>query len=297
MNKVTAKSYTRITLALDIVGKLESGPFAGYHELATVKHRIDLHDTLTVEESNEMRIACNNPLVPTNASNICWKVVDLVKKEFGIGRNVAIAIEKNIPVQGGLAGGSANAATMFLILRDLWNLDIDDKRLIELARPAGMDVPFYFLGGTAFDAEAGGTLTPIATDLRFDAILVMPDFGVSTSEAYRGLDYSRTGGNRGKTLAMRESFLANDRAGVVAALHNDFELSVFARYPRLRKIKKRLLDAGCAGAVMSGSGSTVLGILRTSGDFKEIQREVGLKSMLVSSCSESSGSFSQEGWV
>jgi 4-diphosphocytidyl-2-C-methyl-D-erythritol kinase len=286
MKTVSAQCFTRITLALDIIGKIETGPCAGYHELAAIKHKISLHDFLTVTESSRMRVVCDNPGVPLDASNICWKVADLLKTEFGISRNVTIVIEKHIPVQGGLAGGSANAATMFLLLRELWGLDLDKNRLMALSRTVGMDVPFYFAGSTALDTEAAGTLTPVETPLRFDAVLVTPGFGVSTKEAYANIDYSLIGRDRQKTLAMRDCLLAGDRAGVVAAMHNDFEQTVFLRYPMLPVIKKRLLDAGCASAVLSGSGSSMVGILNSPDDFERVRREIGMQSILVSSCPE-----------
>ncbi|HMD67360.1 MAG TPA: hypothetical protein VKF42_00680, partial [Chitinivibrionales bacterium] len=144
MKSVSARCHTRITLALDIIGKVRSGPFAGFHELSAIKHAISLHDTLTVKDSPQIHIVCDNPLVPLDGSNICWKVADILKNEFSISRNVTVTIEKRIPVQGGLAGGSADAAVMFLLLLELWGLDIDKNKLIDLSRTAGMDVPFYF---------------------------------------------------------------------------------------------------------------------------------------------------------
>lgn len=288
MKKISAKCFTRVTLALDIIGKIPSGPYAGFHELAAIKHKINLHDILTIEESPSTKIACSVPQVPCGPSNICWKVADIVKAEFGITRNVAITIEKHIPIQGGLAGGSADAAAMFLLLREFWGLDLSGDKLIALSRKAGMDVPFYFCGNTALDTEAGGILEPIDTELRFDMILVTPDFGVSTAQAYKGIDYSRIGHNKLQTIAMKESLQSNDRAAVTSAMHNDFELSVFREYPKLPVIKRLLLEAGCENAMLSGSGSTVIGILPTAADFDKIQRTIGFRSLLVSSCSESS---------
>jgi 4-diphosphocytidyl-2-C-methyl-D-erythritol kinase len=295
MKRISANCFTRVTLALDIIGKITSGPYAGFHELAAIKHKINLHDVLTIEESPTTKIVCNLPQVPCSPSNICWKVVDIVKEAFGITRNVAITLEKHIPVQGGLAGGSADAATMFLLLRDFWGLDLSGSKLTTLARKAGMDVPFYFSGNTALDTEAGGILEPINTGLRFDMILVTPDFGVSTAQAYRGVDYSQIGRNKRQTIAMKQSLQSNDPAGVAAAMHNDFELSVFSEYPKLPVIKKRLLEAGCKNAILSGSGSTIIGMLPSAADFNKIQSTIGFKSMVVSSCSESSDVELQEG--
>ena len=111
---LTTRAYTRITLALDIVRKLSDGPLAGYHELGIVKHQIDLFDTISVVEADSTSLSCDHPLVPRDKTNICWRAVDLVKQKRGVVRNVAIAIQKNIPVMGGLAGGSARLCGVML---------------------------------------------------------------------------------------------------------------------------------------------------------------------------------------
>jgi 4-diphosphocytidyl-2-C-methyl-D-erythritol kinase len=283
MKKLTAKSFTRITLALDIVGRIAEGPYQGFHELGTVKHLISLHDIITVEESPAMRIVCDNPAVPSDSTNSCWKAVELLKQKFGKNDNLTITIRKNIPVKGGLAGGSANAATALALARDLWKINITNDALIKLSRQAGQDVPFYFCGPTAFDSEAGEVLAPIPNSLRFDMILVVPDFGVSTAEAYRNFDYSQIRLQTGRTMAMREALAANDRSGVVRNIHNDFETSVFGQYPKLEQIKFKLIENGCETASLSGSGSTVFGILQSYKDFERIKSKISYPCMLVSS--------------
>jgi 4-diphosphocytidyl-2-C-methyl-D-erythritol kinase len=283
MKKLSAKSYTRITLALDIIGKIQQEPYQGFHELGTIKHLISLYDVITVEESPVMRIACDNPDVPTDSSNSCWKACDLIKQKYGINENVAITIRKNIPVKGGLAGGSANAATTLALVCELWKITMDTRAFIALSRGIGQDVPFYFAGPTAFDTEAGQTLVPIPTSLRFDVILVMPGFGVSTKEAYGDIDYASVAKHTERTRAMREAFAANDRAGVVHNIHNDFELSVFGRHPKLEQIKYKLIENGCDSAAMSGSGSTVMGVLQSREDFERIRSKIGYPCLLVSS--------------
>jgi 4-diphosphocytidyl-2-C-methyl-D-erythritol kinase len=283
MKKLTAKSYTRITLSLDIMEKIPDGPYQGFHVLGSVKHLISLHDIITVEESPEMRIVCDDPAVPADSTNSCWKACDLLKQKYGIHQNATISIRKKIPVKGGLAGGSANAATTLALLCDLWKINIDTGALITLSRGAGQDVPFYFAGPTAFDSEAGQDLTPIPNSLRFDVVLAMPDFGVSTKEAYRNIDYSLTAKHAERTSTMREAFAKNDRAGVIHNIHNDFELSVFQRYPKLEQIKYKLIENGCETAAMSGSGSTVIGILQSYKDFDRIKNKIGCPCLLVSS--------------
>ena len=283
MSLLTEKSFTRITLALDIVRKINNGPFKGYHDLSIIKHRIGLYDTITVEDAKTTRIACSDPRVPLDGRNLCLRAIDAIKKATGVDKNAAVFIEKKIPVMGGLAGGSANAATTMRLLDALWELGFDNNKMMEIGRTLGMDVPYFFSGKTAFDTEAGGVLEPISTSCRFDFLLVTPDFGVSTKEAYAALDYSMTGKNASVTKAMREAMTNNDRQGVIERIHNDFELSVFLRHPELASIKQRLLDAGCKSVAMTGSGSTIFGIIDRDCDIELLRKKVGHKIVEVKS--------------
>jgi 4-diphosphocytidyl-2-C-methyl-D-erythritol kinase len=279
----TEKSFTRVTLALDIIGTIAEGRYKGFHELSTIKHRIGLYDTITVEDSTVTQLRCSHPSVPLDNTNICWKALDAVKNACHIDKNVSISIEKNIPVFGGLAGGSANGASTLKLLNKLWDLGLSAGEMMDLGRSVGMDIPYYFIGNTAFDSESTGILEPIHTSLSFDFVLVIPDFGVSTREAYKNIDYNLIARNIEKTGSMKKAFLANHQDEVIGAIHNDFELSVFKRYPQLQLIKNKLLDLGCVNAVMSGSGSTIIGILHQSADGEKIQKEIGYASLIVSS--------------
>jgi 4-diphosphocytidyl-2-C-methyl-D-erythritol kinase len=283
MKTVTEKSFTRITLALDIVRKIATGPYGGYHELSIIKHRIGLYDTITVEEATSTRIICTDPRVPCDGRNICLRALDALKKIFGIDKHVAIFIEKNIPVMGGLAGGSANAATTIRLLDSLWELGLDKKRMMDIGRTLGMDVPYFFSENTAFDTEAGGALEPISTSCRFNFLLVVPDFGVSTKEAYADINYNLVNKNATATAAMRQALMRHDNDAVIHTMHNDFELSVFRRYPELERIKERLLELGCKNAAMTGSGSTMLGIVGSDADMERIGKKVGHKTIAVKS--------------
>ena len=254
-------SYTRITLALDIVKKLTEGEFAGYHELGIIKHQINLGDTITIEKSAEMKMYCDHPMVPNDERNICWQVADLLKNEFGIEENVSIHIDKKIPVQGGLAGGSANAAETMKLLLELWGIDIPLSRKILLSRKLGMDIPFYFYGKTAFDSEATGILQPIENNApKLHFLLVIPPFGVSTKEAYSQIDYSKIGKNISATAELKNGLQTGNFEKIQKSMHNDFEQSVFLCRFELLEIRNSLLDMGAAAAIMSGSGSTILGL-------------------------------------
>jgi 4-diphosphocytidyl-2-C-methyl-D-erythritol kinase len=275
------KSYTRLTLGLDIIGKITSGPFKGYHELSTVKHQIDLADTLTILPSSHLSLECDHPLVPCDERNVCLQAATLLQSEYRIDRSVHITIRKNIPVMGGLAGGSANAATTFMMLNELWKLHLSTEELMRLARKLGMDIPFYFIGKTAFDTEAGGICRPLPTKIAFSFVLALPDFGVSTADAYTGLDYSQLGKNLYLTEKMQQKCLANDTAGVVSCIHNDFEIPVFLKYPRLRELRDELLAAGCGSAILSGSGSTLLGIAPDYDTARQISRKISCRTIVA----------------
>lgn len=284
---VQGHSYTRLTLALDILGRIGSGAFAGYHELAVVKHRIGLHDTITIDSSPAMRVTCDSPGVPLDNSNICAQAALLLRKQYGVDSYVHIDIIKRIPVMGGLAGGSANAATCLELLAKHWQLDISTERFMELGRVLGMDVPYYFCAGTALDNETRGFPREIPTSLAFDFVLAIPPFGVSTREAYAQIDYSKTGLAQNATAGLCEALRNNSRTEISGTIHNDFELSVFARYPALADVRNRLLRAGCEAAWMSGSGSTVIGLTRGSVQSEQIAQEMlstGLVTKALCAC-------------
>lgn len=258
------KSFARITLCLDIIRKLSDGPFAGYHEIHAVKHQIDLSDTIYVEESDSMELVCDHPSVPLDASNTCLKAADMMRNQFDIPRAARITIKKNIPVMGGLAGGSSNAATVMIMLNELWNCQLTSEELCAVGRSVGMDVPYFFYGKTAFDTEAGGITEPVDCNCRLFFVIVLPDFGVSTKDAYSDLDYSKINTASALTKEMRKALEAGDFSAISNSAHNDFEYTVFRRHPKLAAIKQRLRDAGCSAALLSGSGSTMIGIAPSS---------------------------------
>jgi 4-diphosphocytidyl-2-C-methyl-D-erythritol kinase len=257
---VKAISYTRLTLALDIIGKLTEGPFSGYHELGIIKQQISLGDTITIKESEKMLMSCNHDGVPDDSRNICWQAAELLQKECGISQNVSIDIDKVIPVQGGLAGGSTNAATVIELLDEIWGLSLSLSDKMTLGRKLGMDVPFYFNGNCAFDSEATGVLEAVSHSMKLYFVLVVPPFGVSTADAYRGIQYDKVGTRTDQTTSLRQALLEGDHKKMVENIHNDFEISVFPQFCKLEEIKAKLLQSGAGNAFMSGSGSTMVGV-------------------------------------
>jgi 4-diphosphocytidyl-2-C-methyl-D-erythritol kinase len=281
----TIESPTRITLALDIVRRLDDGPLRGYHELGIVKHKIALADVLTIEpldDADRDIVECDDPRVPYDDSNICVKACKIIRKKYGFDRRfLRIGIEKRIPVMGGMAGGSANAAAMLKALDDIWELGLTQGEFCELGRALGMDVPFFFSGGTAFDSEATGILKSINTDLKFHIVLAIPDFGVSTKEAYGGIDYNSIGKNVSSTDRMIKALVDNNPEEAVKYFHNDFEISVFQRQPRLKEIRDNLLKAGCFASAMSGSGSTIIGIAADKSQAEKIANTLDCRTIIT----------------
>jgi 4-diphosphocytidyl-2-C-methyl-D-erythritol kinase len=279
---IIKKSYTRLTLALDIIRKIKKGKYKGYHKLNIIKHQINLHDVISIEAAEKMTIKCNNPEVPLDMNNLCWQAAVLLKKQFTITENVQINIKKNIPIKGGLAGGSANAATVLCMLNSLWRLELDRKQLCNLGRKIGMDVPFYFFGKTAFDTESIEAIKPVDTNVTFNFVLATPDFGVSTKEAYQKINYNKIGHNTEKTTRMKFALQENDKEQVIKNMHNDFELSVFKQYPALNQVKKELVKAGCLNVAMSGSGSTLIGIARDKEHALQVKKHFPMECVIAS---------------
>lgn len=270
-----AKSHTRITLGLDIIRKLTSGHWVGYHELGIVKHQIKLHDVISIEDSGATEIVCNHPDVPCDHRNICFRAVELVRSRFSIPETVCVTIEKRIPVMGGLAGGSANAATVLSMLNKYWELGLAASELMHLGRELGMDVPFYFCGSTAFDSESTGILTPVKTSLGFSFVIAVITPGVATAHAYRAIDYTMTGGKTALTASLIRALESGDRDSVVKSIHNDFEHSVFSSRPDIARVKDCFLRLGVRAAWMTGSGSTVVALVDNPVDAEPIARAMG----------------------
>jgi 4-diphosphocytidyl-2-C-methyl-D-erythritol kinase len=269
-----------VTLALDIIKKITSGTCSGYHELSIVKHQIDLYDVISVTDSDTMSLSCNVDTVPRTPENVCWKAAILLKEMCSIDKNVHIDIDKNIPVMGGLAGGSANAAATIELLNNYWELGLSVDTMMSVGRKLGMDVPFYFLGKTAFDSEATAILYPIPTNASFNFILAVPEFGVSTKAAYSSIDYNSIGKKTDET-DMLIKYLKNGHQNVYQFLHNDFEINVFNEFPRLSEIKNELLDAGCSAAMLSGSGSTILGLVENDHQIENITRKISCRTIIA----------------
>ncbi len=270
--KITLKSPAKINWFLYITGKRNDG----YHNLFSLMQKISLFDTLSFEPSDEEDIhIISNINIPLK-NNLIYRAAIALKAYTGYHRGAMITLYKEIPLEAGLGGGSSNAATTLLGLNKLWNLRLSEKELLELASDIGSDVPFFISKGPAYVKGKGEQIiqAEFTSNHNLFILIVKPNFGVSTSKAYKELtSYSKIENN---LLEQTEDVFIKKRYHLLPKImRNDLEEPVFRLYPELKESKKQLLNCGALGALLSGSGSSLYGIFkkryeaeRASGHFK-----------------------------
>jgi 4-diphosphocytidyl-2-C-methyl-D-erythritol kinase len=235
----------------------------GFHELRTVFQTVALHDTLTfVQRRGPFTLKCRTPGVPADESNLVWRAAAALWKALGREgdlRDVAVTIDKAIPLQAGLAGGSADAAATLVALARLWG-HAPMPLLREIAAGLGADVAFFLWGGTALGLGRGEEIYPLMDLPSHWVAIVRPPFGVSTSEAYAWYDDDRTAGLKEPREMQLLPVPWPTRA---AQMINDLEPPVTRRHPEIATLKAALREAGAVAAAMSGSGSAVFGLFRS----------------------------------
>ncbi len=255
---VKVLSPAKINFTLDITGKLPNG----YHTVDMVMQAVSLFDTVTVEKTNNNAISltCNKSYVPCNSSNTAYKAVELFAQHCGIECWVNVHIEKQIPVQAGLAGGSTDGAAVLVALNKLYNTNLSKDCLAQLGEKIGADVPFCLYGGTMLATGIGTNLTRIETNLTLDQyyiLLCKPNINVSTPKAYQEAD-SRPFSKTVHSTAVIEALVKNNPVQFLQGLYNDFDSLL--NLQKVQHIKQVMQNSGAKNAVMSGSGPTVYGI-------------------------------------
>lgn len=258
-SSIQIKSYAKINWTLDVLFKRGDG----YHELRTIYQTVSLHDDLRVSEtSGAIEIVCDDPRVPCDETNLAFKAALLLREVNGTSKGARIEIEKRIPVAAGLGGGSSNAAATLLALIKLWQVEIDERELIRIAARLGSDVPFFLIGGTAMGVGRGEEVSPIEQVHCEHLLLVNPGFAVSTRDAYEKL--SRLTSSEAASIIPFALLAAKGISGLPLVARNDLEEPVFAAYPEIAEVKRRLMSLGARHALMSGSGATVFGVFDNS---------------------------------
>lgn len=233
----------------------------GYHELSTIFQTITLHDLLafTARDDNQLQLTCGSPEIPVDESNLIVRAADALRNRFNVRCGASIHLEKNIPVEAGLGGGSSNAAVAMLGLVHLWRIETNKEELLKVGARLGADVPFFLTGGTALGTGPGTDVKPIKEVTAEHLIIVKPEAKISTAEAYKSLNA------RALTKENSATILSISRADEKFedshpySLHNDFEPVIFQLKPEIERAKNALKKAGALGALLSGSGSSVFG--------------------------------------
>lgn len=248
----------------------------GYHEVRSLMQSIALHDTVVLSERRgPFGLQCKTPGVPSDRTNLAWRAAEVLWHAMGREgdpRDVHIRIEKTIPSQAGLGGGSGNAAAALVGLNLLWGAKKSRRDLVRLAAMLGSDVPFFMQGGTAVATGRGEDLYPVDDIQRMGVIVIKPSFGVSTADAYRWLDEDRASGLTGgpEGYGGREVDLGWPTGGVPLA--NDLTAPVVRRHPGIQEVIDACLAEGAIGAQMSGSGSAVFGLFSEAAATRAVKR-------------------------
>ena len=245
------KAYAKINLSLDITGKRADG----YHLLETVMQSVSLYDTVRVEKGPEITVSCSDPRVPPE-KNIARKAAGAFFAAAGISGGARIYIEKRIPMEAGMAGGSTDAAAVLRALNSLYGGKFSLRELCAIGAGVGADVPFCVRGGTCLAKGIGEILTPLPPMMDCSIVVVKPPEGISTAEAYRKIDES--GLSLSGTAQVVEALKAGDLEALGKSCSNVFELAIPLK--SRERIKKAMKQSGALGACMTGSGSAVYGL-------------------------------------
>ena len=256
MRILTRTAYAKINLGLKIISKRPDD----YHDIETTFQRISLSDVITVFPAKS-GISYFGPRVTEDTRhNLSVKAATKFFELFKINDGIEIALFKRIPTGAGLGGGSSDAATVLRILAELYSIEFNDIRLVDLAISIGADVPFFLNNFPAAIGKGLGEKLEPVEGLQHDRwILIMwPGFQVSTQQAYREFDNSLTDASRITNLGVRS--LGVESRGESKYYHNDFESIVFSAHPALLEVRDQLLQAGAQAAGLAGSGSSLYAV-------------------------------------
>ncbi len=255
MNKVTLKVSAKINLSLDVTGKRSDG----YHNIESIFQSVDIYDTITVSKrnDNEIRISCSDPIVPCDRRNIAYKAAELFYNYTGITGGADIYIEKFIPSQAGLGGGSSDGAGVLYALNMLYDTCLNGIKLTELGGKVSADTAFFTVGGTAYVNGIGDEINSIRFIPKIDLVIAKGSSGISTPDAYSRID-TLSSMNHPETAKLLKAIDKGNFVKNCSLCRNVFEN--VANIDDVISIKKLMRSHGALNSLMSGSGSAVFGI-------------------------------------
>lgn len=283
MNRLVINSYAKLNLYLKVLGKRKDN----YHNLETIFERISLCDKiiLSLRQDRKIRIISSCQNIPKDSSNLAYKSAKLLQDSLNFNKGADIKIIKRIPVGSGMGGGSSNAASVLTGLNKLWHLNLNQQELACYARELGADVPFFIYNTCfALGIERGDKIKPLnkLDKLKFWHILVVPKIKVPTQLIYEKLDELNASGNTIAALTIPEfnvkiliSALSQRGFSLTnKILFNSLERITVQLYPEIGRIKEKLVKLGLKSILMSGSGSTVFGLVDSRKEAISLSRKL-----------------------
>jgi 4-diphosphocytidyl-2-C-methyl-D-erythritol kinase len=258
-------SSVRVRVPAKVNLHLSVGPLRPdrYHDLVNVFHAVDLVDEVSASPADELSLTLSGEgaaTLPTDEGNLAWQAAALLARTAGIAPRVHLDLRKAIPVAGGMAGGSADAAATLVACARLWDLDVAAAELSALAARLGSDTTFPLLGGTAVGTGRGEILTSVPTAGRLHWVFALADLGISAGDAYRELDRQRAADIAPAPADPPDRLFAaladGDVERVAAALTNDLQPAAVALVPALPKTLDAGIRHGALAGIVSGSGPT-----------------------------------------
>ncbi|MCW2774081.1 MAG: 4-diphosphocytidyl-2-C-methyl-D-erythritol kinase [Nocardioides sp.] len=279
MTSVTVRAPAKINLHLGVGAPREDG----YHPLVTVYQAVGLYDDVTARASADWRLGLQLPDwmerndVPLNGENIVDRAADLLAAHHGVERIGEVHIAKEIPVAGGMAGGSADAAAALVALDRLWQVRTSDDDLLELAAQLGSDVPFALLGGTALGTGRGELVTPVNDACTWWWVVVPSEVGLSTPDVYRHFDrmFPDAPVEPVPADALLGAIAAGDAWALADALHNDLEAPAVDLRPELGRLIETGESAGALRGMVSGSGPTCVFLCGSADHARSLATDLG----------------------
>lgn len=245
----------KINLCLDVVKKREDG----YHEMNMIMVPLALHDVLHIELSKQDELICEQAM-PMDDSNTIIKAIYVLREEFKFSQCFRVHVEKHIPMQAGMAGGSADAAATMRGIWKLLQLPCTLEQLSLLGKRIGADVPFCVMNTCSMVSGIGEVVEPFVLPFKFHVLLVKPKEGVSTKDAFQKLDFSTC--EHPDTQGCKTSLMESDEKAFYKLSGNTLEQSALVLVPQILKIKDEIKHLGVDFVLMSGSGSTVFALSR-----------------------------------
>jgi 4-diphosphocytidyl-2-C-methyl-D-erythritol kinase len=255
----------------------------GYHELTTVFHAVSLLDEVTVRNADMLSLELAGEgaqSLPTDDRNLAWRAAELMAEHVGRTPDVAITIEKTIPVAGGMAGGSADAAAVLVAINSLWELGVPRRDLHTLAARLGSDVPFALHGGTALGTGRGEELATVLARNTFYWVLAFADGGLSTPAVFAEVDRLRAADDRSLPAPQEDpepllaALASGDPAALAPMLGNDLQPAALSLQPNLRRTLRAGVEAGALAGIVSGSGPTCAFLCTSSSSAVDIGAEL-----------------------